>query len=188
MTIPWWVSNKKTGSYQPFLDQSSQFFLSKLLNFEQKSLDSIINWGYTIYMAPFAITQHFQGANVLFCILRFHLWWPNRKVSFHQKVEKNMLKNKLKNVENRLFSTFFDDFQLFFQHIFFNCKILSFWWKVTFHNGFSSREENVTYKNRRISGWICCFLHVTFSPLVGKPLCKVTFQPKDKILFSSWRP
>ena len=31
------------------------------------------------------------------------------------------------------------------------------------------------------------FLHVTFSPMVAKPLWKVTFHQKDKILLSSWR-
>ena len=30
-----------------------------------------------IHMAPFAITQHLRGPNVVFCMLHFPLWRPN---------------------------------------------------------------------------------------------------------------
>ena len=64
-------------------------------------------------MAPFAITQHLRGPNVVFCMSRFPLWRPNHKKNFlftkkikfclvpgdpknAKKVEKNMVKKKLK--------------------------------------------------------------------------------------------
>ena len=79
-------------------------------------------------------------------------------------------KKSWKNVENCLFSIFFwrfsTFFQISFQHIFFNfllhfydrqelSKILSFWWKVTFLNGFASREESVTSKKHRFFRIFC---------------------------------
>ena len=37
-------------------------------------------------MALFAIAQHFWSLNVLFCMLRFCLWWPNTHVHIWPKL------------------------------------------------------------------------------------------------------
>ena len=82
-----------------------------------------------------------------------------------QKCKKKVEKIGWKKVEKMLkiayFQQFFDDFQHFFKknfNIFFSTfflhfygrqelsKILSFGWKVTFHNGLATRGKNVTWK------------------------------------------
>ena len=120
----WPIFNIFLTIFNIFSKKCSTYFFQFFLHFwDRQELSKILSfWWKVTFLYGFAsreesVTSKKHRIFRIFCMLRFLLWWPNRygkwlftiKIKFclvpsdpkiAKKIEKNMLKKFLKNVEN----------------------------------------------------------------------------------------